>query len=662
MRGTIKEYTRPDLRSLRTRLVSLPVMQVIAHTAAAFACAFFLSGASAFGAWLPCTFCLCAILPLGLPFLAAGAGAAIGSVEYWGIDIALAPICIVLLIMTAVAIFNNTVAMEQPLFMPLITGGLTLVTGLIFFFDVPFSLQQLCLVFLRGLLAVPVCLIYRKAVTERERTALLLSLVSVLHGLCGRTVFALFNPGLALAMAVSMIWALQSDGLLLAALCGLAADVSGAASLPVTAVLCLASETSRLLAVRRTLLRFLAAALCGLIALISLAVFQNDAAFSLCFGAAAGLCVPLRQPENATAELASRQIQQRLRSIANVFSGIRADNRKTQTEVVLDPDQIFDRTAERVCRGCLLFHSCWESSAEETCTALRQLGSVIHMHGGVEQEDFPASFTARCRHMEQFTATVNEELELLLCRRQYKRSLAEHRLLLQEQMDCTAGILRSAAESAAWRLPIPVHFRLETGFSTRAKELRCRSGDQCMCAELSEEITYIVLCDGMGTGEEAERAGKKSAKLLMELLLAGCAPTDALRLLNTAYLVQADGVFSAVDVLRLDLSRGQAELYKWGSSASYLKRFQNVKTYGKAAPPPGLGIGKEYRPEKVQLSLRHGEILVLTTDGAAGEKTCERLRSYVGANLPQLAGYLVHSTFPGTDDASVIAVRLYPKH
>lgn len=662
MRGTIKEYTRPDLRSLRERLVSLPALQSAARAAAAFACAFFLSGARAFGAWLPFSYCLCAILPLGLPFLAAGAGATLGSVQFFGIDVALAPICIVLLLMTAVAIFHNTTAMEQPLFMPLMAGGLSLVTGLIFFFDVPFSLGQLCLVFLRALLAVPVCFVYRRAVSQRERTALLFSLVTLTLSLCARTVFMLFNPGLFLAMAVSMVWALQPDGLLLAALCGLAADVSGAASLPVTAVLCISSELSRLLAVRGLMLRAFAAALCGITALISFAVFPNSAVFSLCLGAVAGLCVPLKQPENATAELASGQIQQRLRSIANVFSGIRAEGRKMQTDVVLDPDQIFDRTAERVCRGCLLFHSCWESSASETCTALRELGSVIRMRGGVAQEDFPASFTARCRHVEQFTATVNEELDLLLCRRQYQRSLLEHRLLLQEQMDCTAAILRSAAESAAWHLPIPVRFRLETGFSTRAKELRCRSGDQCMCAELSEDIAYIVLCDGMGTGEEAERAGKKSAKLLMELLLAGCAPTDALRLLNTAYLVQADGVFSAVDVLRLDLSRGQAELYKWGSSATYLKRFQNVKTYGKAAPPPGLGIGKEYRPEKVQLSLQHGEILVLTTDGAAGEKTCERLRSYVGANLPQLAGYLVHSTFPGTDDASVIAVRLYPKH
>lgn len=636
-------------------------MQITARTCAAFFCSFLLSGARLFGSWLPCSFCLCAILPLGLPFLAAGAGAAIGSVQYWGIDIALGPVCIILLIMTAVAIFNNTVAMEHPLFMPLMAGGLTLVTGLIFFFDVPFSTKQLSLVFLRAILTVPVCLVYRKAQKERERTALLLSLATLLLGLCGRTLFDLFNPGLCLAMAASLIWALQPDGLLLAALCGLAADLSGAASFPVAAVLCLSSEASRQLSLRRPAIRLVPAGLCGVIAMIS-AAFLNSTAFSLCLGAAVGLAVPLRQPENATAELASRQLQQRLRSIANVFSGIRTDSQKTQVEVVLDPDRIFDRTAERVCRGCLLFHSCWESSADETCTALRELGGVVVQRGGVAQEDFPASFSARCRHLEQFTAALNEELELLLCRRQYKRSLAEHRLLLQEQMDCTAGILKSAAQSAAWKLPIPARYRLETGFSTHAKELRCRSGDQCMCAELSEEITYIVLCDGMGTGEEAEHAGKKSAKLLMELLLAGCAPTDALRLLNTAYLVQADGVFSAVDVLRLDLSSGQAELYKWGSSASYLKRYQTVKTYGKAAPPPGIGIGKEYRPEKLQLSLRHGEILVLTTDGAAGEATCERLRSYVGANLPQLAGYLVNSNFPGNDDASVIAVRLYPKH
>lgn len=662
MRGMIKEYTRPDLRSLRQQLTALPILRTLAASCAAFACSFALSGAKLFGGWLPCCFCLCAILPLGLPFLAAGAGAALGCVQYWGIDIAIVPVCIILLIMTAVAIFHNTSAMELPLFMPLMTGGLTLVSGSIFFLDVPFSLPQLLLVFLRAALAVPVCVIYRKAEAERERTALIFSLATLLLGLCGRTLGGLLNPGLLLAAAVSLIFALQPDGLLIAALCGLAADCSGLFPFPVSAVLLLLSEGARRSEMQRPMTRYLFAALCAVAALAFFAVFPSTALFSLCLGAALGFAAPPRQSENATAELAARQLQSRLKQIANVFSGIQTDNRGGQAEVLLDPDQILDRTAERVCRECVLFHTCWANSAEETCTALRQLGSVIVRQGGVAQEDFPASFTSRCRNLEQFTATVNEELELLLCRRQYKRSLTEHRLLLQEQMDCTAGILRSTAQSAAWHLPVPARYRMETGFSTRAKELKTRSGDQCMCAELSATVSYIVLCDGMGTGTEAERAGKKTAKFLMELLLAGCAPSDALRLLNTAYLVQADGVFSAVDVLRLDLAQGQAELYKWGSSASYLKRFQSVKAYGKAAPPPGVGVGKEYRPEKLQLSLRHGEILVLTTDGAAGEETRERLRSYVGANLPQLAGFLVSSTFPGTDDASAIAVRLYPKH
>lgn len=664
MRGTIREYTsgKQNLHLLWERVTGKTILRQAISSLAGFACGYILAGGSMFEGWLPFAFCLTAMLPMGFPFLASGVGAVLGYLQFWRIDIALAPICILLLIMTATAIFHNTSALEHPLFMPLLASGMCFLVGLIFFFDVPFSALGLSLLLARTVLCIPICLIYRRAAEERDASALRIALATLLLGLCNKTVAGILNPGLALATAVSLFGAHSDDALLLAALCGLAADLTGAAPFPVTAVLCFSSAAVRFAALRAPIFRPISAVICALIGLICFAVYPDAIVFSICLGAVIGLTLPAEQTKESSQEYAVQQLQQRLRRISGVFFGICASCGQNSEQIQIDPDQIYDRAAERICRNCVLFHSCWDNSAPETCKALHDISGLIVQRGGVEIADFPASFSGRCRHLEQFTSAVNEEVELLLSRRQYHSSLQQHRMLLREQMDCTARILRSTAQNISRSLPFPVRYRLETGFSGRAKDAERYSGDQCMCAALSRDITYIVLCDGMGTGQEAEQEGKRAAKMLMELLLSGCEPIDALRLLNTAYLVQGDGLFSAVDVLRLDLNNAQAELYKWGSSTTYLKKFQTVRAFGTASPPPGIGVGEAYRPERLQFSLQHGEILVLTTDGAAGEVTQERLRTYVGANLPQLAGFLVRGTVPGSDDASVVAVRLYPRH
>lgn len=664
MRQMIRQYTsiKPKLRLAWENMTAKTVLYRLVRAIGAFLCGYVLANGNLFGGWVPFAACLTAALPMGLPFLASGIGAVLGYLQCWGIDTALAPICIVLLMLTAVAIFHNTTAQEYPYFMPLLASGMSLLVGMVFYFDAPYSALRLSLLLLRTLLAFPACLLYRRGLEERAPRALSLALFTLLLGLCGKTVGGLLNIGLAAGCAVSLLAALAEDGLMLAVLCGLAADLTGVAPLPVTAVLCGAALACRFFMARTALFRPFAAAVCAVGCLFAATLLPDLVLFSLLLGAVLGLTLPMRQTSRVSEGYTAQQLLSRIRRICNVFSGIYTDCEAGREEAELAPEQIYDRAAERVCRSCVLCHNCWESAAQETYAALHSISGRVMQHGGVQQEDFPPAFGTRCRHLEQFTAAVNEEMEVLLSRRQYQRGLREHRQLLREQMECTAELLRGAAQTVEKRLPIPTRYRLETGFSNRTKDAAPFSGDQCLCAALSQEITYIVLCDGMGTGQEAEKEGKRAAKLLMELLLAGASPQEALRLLNTAYLVQGSGVFSAVDVLRLNLNSAQAELYKWGGSATYLKRLQSVRAYGVQAPPPGLGLGESCKPARMEFSLEHGEILVLTTDGAAGEQTCERLRTYVGANLPQLAGYLVRSNLPASDDASVVTVRLYPRH
>ena len=169
---------------------------------------------------------------------------------------------------------------------------------------------------------------------------------------------------------------------------------------------------------------------------------------------------------------------------------------------------------------------------------------------------------------------------------------------------------------------------------------------------------HAVLCDGMGTGEPAAGLSTDCVHLLGDLLRAGVAPLDALRILNGTYLLRGDGCFSTVDLLHIDLTSGEAELLKWGAAPSYLRCGDTVKKLGTASLPPGVGVGGDHAPERYRLSLRGGEMLVLVSDGAGDAESA--VAGFAGDSPRELAALLI-AGLPAEDDMTAVAVALAPR-
>lgn len=88
-----------------------------------------------------------------------------------------------------------------------------------------------------------------------------------------------------------------------------------------------------------------------------------------------------------------------------------------------NPAAIFDRAAEKVCRGCALCDYCWEKEYQRTYTALNDATAALLRRGQGRGEDFPSYFSERCIHFSSFLSAVNGELRAYLLRRQYRRLL-----------------------------------------------------------------------------------------------------------------------------------------------------------------------------------------------------------------------------------------------
>ena len=163
-----------------------------------------------------------------------------------------------------------------------------------------------------------------------------------------------------------------------------------------------------------------------------------------------------------------------------------------------------------------------------------------------------------------------------------------------------------------------------------------------------------------GTGEEASKLSAETVRLLERLLKSGLAPVAALKIMNGMELLRGTGCFTTVDLLHLDLLSGEGVLYKWGAAPSYYRTADQMKKIGTAAPPPGVGVGGDHLPERYQLSLKWGEMLVLVSDGAGGEDTEETISDYRGQSPRELAALLI-AGIPAEDDMTAVCISLQPR-
>ena len=329
-----------------------------------------------------------------------------------------------------------------------------------------------------------------------------------------------------------------------------------------------------------------------------------------------------------------------------------------------NPSVIFDRAAEAVCRKCVLCSTCWHENYNATYNAFNDACGPMLQRGQAQAQDFPLHFTSRCVHLQPFLTAINGELRTFLLRQQYHRRLLEARRQAQEQYAQLGELLLSTAavETVA---AAPIGYRI--GSALRPRE-GCRTcGDQLAVFEAGSTL-YLLLSDGMGSGEDAHREAAMTVRLLQQFLQAGIDPAPAIKTLNAALRLRSEdgGGFTTIDLLALQRGSGSAALYKCGAAPSYLKRSGLVSRFTSASLPAGLqqhGQGAEC----CRFSLPGGSFFVMVSDGIADETDDEWLQNLLSGwsgrdadALTQLILSESRSRKGLNDDCAVLVVYLPP--
>ena len=172
------------------------------------------------------------------------------------------------------------------------------------------------------------------------------------------------------------------------------------------------------------------------------------------------------------------------------------------------------------------------------------------------------------------------------------------------------------------------------GVAAHKKEGQPVSGDCMTYFKTESGLFYILLADGMGSGEEACRESVRATRLLERFLRAGVSPETALRTLNAALILQnaQEPGFVTLDLLAINLLKGELIFYKYGAAPSYLKKGRAITRVVGSALPAGLNPEEPSFPLDVtRLPVSAGECILLCSDGVADPAGDEWLQDLFAA-------------------------------
>ncbi|WP_298033308.1 SpoIIE family protein phosphatase [uncultured Dysosmobacter sp.] len=348
-------------------------------------------------------------------------------------------------------------------------------------------------------------------------------------------------------------------------------------------------------------------------------------------------------PESAVSAQLKARLNRAARALRDLYDSM---GRTPSTDE--NPAIIFDRAAERVCRGCALCGLCWQREYTGTFNAFNDATPYLLERGRALPKDFPAYFTDRCVHLPDLLTAVNGELSAYLLRRQYRRQLEETRrsargqyAQLSELLTATAAGLGEAAATAG-----EADFACQVGAALRPREGETVCGDTVMSFQTETGRWCLLLADGMGSGEPARRESALTCRLLRQFLEAGIEPEAALKTLNAAMALRGaeTGSFTTVDLCVLDPATGETVFYKYGAAPSYLKKGGAVRRITGGSLPVGLR-GAPASPDVTKVELAPGGFVVMISDGVADpgrdEWLQDLLAGWEGEDPQALAGLLL---------------------
>ena len=187
--------------------------------------------------------------------------------------------------------------------------------------------------------------------------------------------------------------------------------------------------------------------------------------------------------------------------------------------------------------------------------------------------------------------------------------------MLEELVSEVMGVPMQLENNASY-MKFAVHnkYFVEYAVCQHSGESEDICGDTIMQFETEDNKFCVLLCDGMGSGDEASEESKLTAELLQDFLKAGFIKNTAVKMINSTLAMKAGKEsFSTIDMAEIDLRSGKTEFLKVGAAQSYIMHGGEIEIISEKALP--VGILDDIQIPTVERNLSDGDIVVMASDG-----------------------------------------------
>lgn len=207
------------------------------------------------------------------------------------------------------------------------------------------------------------------------------------------------------------------------------------------------------------------------------------------------------------------------------------------------------------------------------------------------------------------------------------------------------------------------------GYSNKAKSSDNISGDTYSLLRLSDNRFMMALCDGMGSGEKANKTSELALSLVENFYKAGFDNEIILNSVNKLLSINNEESYTALDLGVIDLNNNFVDFIKLGAPVGFVKHKATTDIVQAGALP--IGILSEMQPNITKSVLEDGDIIILVTDGItdafdSAEKLCNFINNISSLNPQEISDCILEkaSELNGgaiLDDMSVLTCRIFSK-
>jgi serine/threonine protein phosphatase PrpC len=209
--------------------------------------------------------------------------------------------------------------------------------------------------------------------------------------------------------------------------------------------------------------------------------------------------------------------------------------------------------------------------------------------------------------------------------------------------------------------------KIRTYTAVAVKDGSAVSGDNFAYAGRADKY-YMVLCDGIGSGEEASSESNSALDLMSRFLYSDFTEEQILRTLNSVLMIKLDDErYVTFDFTIIDHGTKEMRLYKAGAAPSYILGCKGVdKISGKSLP---LGILDNFEYSSFKKKINVGDMVVMVTDGVIDsinldpKKSLDKYLEYLAGKDPQtvansILSYALRGQDKIIDDMTVLVTKI----